>query len=60
MPEPIATVEFSDGHKRPIFMDGDRQYVLDNDGNAVYGVWYMERDECDTPVVVGDALPADF
>jgi hypothetical protein len=29
-----------------------RQYVLDNDGEPVYGVWFIPRDEADVPFVV--------
>jgi hypothetical protein len=52
---PIAEVIFTDGRERPVYEGADgRQYVLD-DGEPVYGVWFIPRDEADTPVVVDDA-----
>jgi hypothetical protein len=50
--EPIAYVEFADGVRRPVFDDGKRQYVLDDDGEPTYGVWFIPRDECDLPIIV--------
>ena len=39
---PIAFVPFVDGVPRPVFLNADgRQYVLDDDGQAVYGVWVL-------------------
>jgi hypothetical protein len=32
-------------------LDG-RQYVLDDDGEPVYGVWFIPREEADVAVVV--------
>jgi hypothetical protein len=29
-----------------------RQYVLDDAGEPVYGVWFIPREEADWPVVV--------
>ena len=47
MPEPIAYVWFVDGVKRPIFAEPDgKQYVLDDDGEPIYGVWYIARTRC--------------
>ena len=38
--KPIELIPFVDGVSRPVFLDEDgRQYVIDNDGNRVYGVW---------------------
>jgi hypothetical protein len=45
----IATVPFTDGVERPIFLDAHgRQYVIDDDGNRVYGVWVY----VDEPLIV--------
>jgi hypothetical protein len=38
---------------RPVFDDGDRQYVIDDDAGRVYGVWYIPRDAADEPIIVG-------
>jgi hypothetical protein len=36
----IGVRTFTDSSARPVYSDGaERQYVLDDDGNAVYGVW---------------------
>jgi hypothetical protein len=50
--EPVAYVEFIAGVRLPVFDDGKRQYVLDDDGEPIYGVWYIPRDECDVPIIV--------
>jgi hypothetical protein len=50
--EPIAHVSFAGGPVRPVFEDGDCQYVIDDVGNRVYGVWFIPRDDADTPLVV--------
>jgi hypothetical protein len=50
----IARVRFVDGAERPVFegLDG-RQYVFDDDGAAVPGVWYIPPDgETALPVIV--------
>ena len=37
---------FTGGATRPVFEDADgRQYVLDGDGEAVYGIWLPSADE---------------
>ena len=56
----IATAKFSDASTRAIYKSEDRLFVIDDDGKWVYGVWVIPRDECDTPVVVGDVLPANW
>jgi hypothetical protein len=49
----VAYVEFVGGATRPAFQDaGGRQYVLDDGGNAVWGVWFLTPEECDQPVIV--------
>ena len=58
MPDPIAYVWFVDGVKRPIFEEPNgRQYVIDDDGEPVYGVWYVPPEVLaemfgDRPVIV--------
>jgi hypothetical protein len=58
--EVVAYVEFADGQRRPVYQDATgRQYVVDDDGEPIRGVWYIPRDECDVPIVVdGSAPPA--
>jgi hypothetical protein len=51
--EPIAHVDFVGGPMRPVFEDGDRQYVMDDSGDCVYGVWFVPRDAAAEPIVVG-------
>jgi hypothetical protein len=48
---PIAKVKFTDGAVRPVFEEGGRQYVLDEDGLRVYGTWFL-LPECDEPLIV--------
>jgi hypothetical protein len=55
--QPIAYVEFADGAMRPVFQDDHGQYVLADDGEPVYGIWHMPRQEWDAmfseqPVIV--------
>ncbi|HZZ80167.1 MAG TPA: hypothetical protein VFE62_16755 [Gemmataceae bacterium] len=40
---------FTDGVIRPVFLDNHhRQYVIDDDGERVYGIWiYREEDHPD-------------
>jgi hypothetical protein len=50
----IGYRQFVDGSSRPIFeqLDG-RQYVMDDDGNCVYGVWILPPDgSIDLPLIV--------
>jgi hypothetical protein len=50
--EPICFTEFTDGMMRPVFEDARGQYVID-DGEPVYGLWYIPREEADLPLIVG-------
>jgi len=51
----VAYVEFVGGAMRPVYEEpGGRQYVIDNDGEPVYGVWIIPREECDRPIIVDD------
>jgi hypothetical protein len=51
----IGHCQFADGAMRPDYDDGKRQYVIDDDGYCVYGVWLIPKDEPDLPLIV----PAD-
>jgi hypothetical protein len=54
-PRAVGRVPFTDGAEREVYEDADgRQYVLDDDGGRVYGVWVMPADE---PVLVGPVNP---
>ena len=49
----IAYVTFVDDTKRPVFEElGGRQYVLDDDAERVYGVWYIPPEETNPPIIV--------
>jgi hypothetical protein len=48
----IAYCAFADGAMSPVYEDGRRQYVIDDDGHRVYGVWQIPEDEPDLPVIV--------
>jgi hypothetical protein len=44
---------FVDGIRRPIYEDAGGQYVLDDDGERVYGVYLIPMEEsCDLPIIV--------
>jgi hypothetical protein len=43
-PTPITSIDFTDGTRRPVYVDALGQYVLD-DGEQVYGVWFIPREE---------------
>jgi hypothetical protein len=52
--EHVASTEFLGGAMRPVFQTPEgRQYVVDDDGKRVYGVWFILED-ADRPVVVDD------
>jgi hypothetical protein len=44
-PEIVAYRQFVDGSMRPIYDDGKRQWVVNDDRDHVYGVWYIPREE---------------
>lgn len=52
--EPIANTRFTDGSNRPVFEDDLGQYVIDGLGQRIAGVWYIPREEADTPAIVED------
>ena len=56
--EPLAHVRFADGSIRPVFEEDGRQFVTDNEGNRVYGVWFIPRGE-PVPFIVPARSPAD-
>jgi hypothetical protein len=37
---------------RPVYEDDARQYVIDDDGEKVRGVWYIPREQADEPLIV--------
>jgi hypothetical protein len=52
-PDPVEGYrQFVDGAMRPIYDNGRRQYVIDDEGLKVYGVWLIPPDEPDLPVIV--------
>ena len=51
----IGRARFVDGTTRPVYLDGERQYVID-EGERVYGLFIVpEEDRCDAPVIVNGA-----
>jgi hypothetical protein len=51
----VGHCQFADGAMRPVYDEGKRQYVIDDDGYKVHGVWLIPEDEPDLPLIV----PAD-
>ena len=49
--QPIAFIQFTDG-VRPVYEDAHGQFVHDNEGKAVYGIWFMAPNEPDEPIQV--------
>jgi hypothetical protein len=49
---PIASIPFTNGVVRLVFLDDGRQHLLDNNGKPIYGVWiYIDEPElvrCET------------
>jgi hypothetical protein len=52
MDEHVATVEFTDGAWRPVYEQPDGRQYVDVDGEQVFGVWYVPRDELVAPDAV--------
>ena len=49
----VAFTEFDYGPLRPVHeRPGGRQYVIDNDGFPVYGVWLIPEDAPNLPLIV--------
>jgi hypothetical protein len=56
MSDPVVGYRFFiDGSKRPIYEDRHGQYVVNDDGDQLYGVYMIPPEEPDTPLVVDDA-----
>ena len=50
--QPIARIPFTDGVERDVFQDKDRrQFVVDDEGDKVYGCWVL-MDDPDEPAIV--------
>jgi hypothetical protein len=50
----VADIHFRDGSLRPVYECADgRQYVIADDGDRVYGVWFIPR-EVGPDVIVGE------
>jgi hypothetical protein len=49
--QPITRIPFTDRVERDVFQDKDRQFVVDDDGDKVFGYWVL-MDDPDEPVVV--------
>ena len=43
----IASIEHKDGTTRLVYQDAHGQYVFDNEGDVIYGVWYVPRENLD-------------
>ena len=57
--QPIASLKFKDGTMRPVFEDDYGQYVFDNEGDPIYGVWYLQPRKPEAvfgprPIIVND------
>jgi hypothetical protein len=55
MTDPIIAYRlFTDGTTRPIYEDWHgKQYVVDDDGRHVYGVWFIpESEDIEPPILV--------
>jgi hypothetical protein len=49
----IGRRRFVDGSHRVVYQEPDgRQFVLDDDLEPVYGVWILQDEEQDQPVIV--------
>ena len=52
----IGYCDFLDGWRRPVYLAEDgRQYVIDGDGQKVYGVWFIPPDDTAPTVIVNAA-----
>jgi hypothetical protein len=53
MLKPVAFIDVPDGLSRPVYEEPNgRQYVIGDEGEALYGVWYIPQDDSDLPVIV--------
>jgi len=56
MDKHVATIRFTDGEWRPIYEEvGGHQYVINGDGEKVYGVWFIPPSEPSPTVIVNAA-----
>jgi hypothetical protein len=44
---PIGYLNSTDGTRWPVFADGDGQFIIEDDGERLYGVWLLPADEPD-------------
>jgi hypothetical protein len=51
-PEPTCFTEFTDGLMCPVFENARGQFVIDDEVEPVYGLWYIPREEADLPLIV--------
>jgi hypothetical protein len=53
MDQHVASIEFTDGVWCRVYETSDgRQYVIDDDGHRVYGLWFIPPDDPQPTVVV--------
>jgi hypothetical protein len=50
--QPIAEVMFTDVRACPVYEGTEWQYASGDDGEPVYGVWFLPLDEANLPVIV--------
>jgi hypothetical protein len=50
--QPVAFVHFAHGPLRPVFEADGRQFVVSDDGERVYGVWYIPPEDSAVPIIV--------
>jgi hypothetical protein len=55
MSNTIGHLQFSDGTTRDVHRDDHGQYVLDDGGQKVYGVWLPTDDALDDAPLIVDA-----
>jgi hypothetical protein len=54
----IAYTWFTDGVKRAVYLEASgKQYVLDEEGEKVHGVWYIPPEESFGPDIIVDGDP---
>ena len=50
--QPVAYTTFTDGVLRPVCEDERGQFVIDEDGCRIRGVWCIPLEECLIPIIV--------
>jgi hypothetical protein len=60
MEEPIAYIEFVDGIERPVWEVDSRQFVIDDGGRPVFGIWYDAPEETPVPIIVPAGPRVEF